>query len=62
MIVTVPLNPALDHLLFFTEISMGKLNRAVSSLRMPGGKGINVAGFLAVLGDEVVATGFLGGQ
>ncbi len=62
MIVTVTLNPAFDHLLFFSEISMGKLNRAVSTLRMPGGKGINVAGSLAVLGDEVVATGFLGGQ
>ncbi|MBW2739074.1 MAG: hypothetical protein JRE64_09545, partial [Deltaproteobacteria bacterium] len=62
MIVTVTLNPAFDHLLFFPEISMGKLNRAVSTLRMPGGKGINVASSLAVLGDEVVATGFLGGQ
>jgi 1-phosphofructokinase family hexose kinase len=62
MIVTVTLNPAFDHLLFFSEISMGKLNRAVSTLRMPGGKGINVASSLAVLGDEVVATGFLGGQ
>ncbi|MBE9593224.1 MAG: 1-phosphofructokinase, partial [Proteobacteria bacterium] len=29
---------------------------------MPGGKGINVASSLAVLGEEVVATGFLGGQ
>lgn len=62
MIVTVTLNPAFDHLLFFSEISMGKLNRAVSTLRMPGGKGINVASSLAVLGEEVVATGFLGGQ
>ena len=62
MIVTVTLNPAFDHLLFFSEISMGKLNRAVSTLRTPGGKGINVASSLAILGDEVVATGFLGGQ
>jgi 1-phosphofructokinase family hexose kinase len=29
---------------------------------MPGGKGINVASSLAVFGEEVVATGFLGGQ
>ena len=62
MILTVTLNPAFDHLLFFPEISMGKPNRAVSTLRMSGGKGINVASSLAVLGDEVVATGFLGGQ
>ena len=62
MIVTVTLNPAFDHLLFLPEISIGKLNRAVSTLRMPGGKGINVASSLAVLGEEVIATGFLGGQ
>lgn len=62
MIVTVTLSPAFDHLLFFPEISLGKLNRAVSTLRMPGGKGINLASSLAVLGEEVVTTGFLGGQ
>ncbi len=62
MIVTVTLNPAFDHLLFFPEISLGKLNRAISTLRMPGGKGINLASSLAVLGEEVVTTGFLGGQ
>jgi tagatose 6-phosphate kinase len=62
MIITVTLNPAFDHLLFLPEISLGNLNRAVSTLRMPGGKGINVASSLAVLGEEVVATGFLGGQ
>ncbi|MFH1672457.1 MAG: hypothetical protein ABIF87_03400 [Pseudomonadota bacterium] len=44
MIITVTLNPAFDHLLFLPEISLGNLNRAVSTLRMPVGKGINVAG------------------
>lgn len=62
MIVTVTLNPAFDHILFLQEISLGKFNRAQSTTRMPGGKGINVACCLAVLGEEVVATGFLGGQ
>ncbi len=62
MIVTVTLNPAFDHLLFLPEINLGKFNRVQSTTRMPGGKGINVACSLAVLGEEVVATGLLGGQ
>lgn len=62
MIITVTLNPALDHLLFLPEVNLGKFNRAQSTIRMPGGKGVNVACSLAVLGEEVVATGFLGGQ
>ncbi|MFH1825743.1 MAG: PfkB family carbohydrate kinase [bacterium] len=62
MIITVTLNPALDHILLLPEINLGKFNRAVETIRMPGGKGVNVACSLAVLGEEVVATGFLGGQ
>jgi 1-phosphofructokinase family hexose kinase len=62
MIVTVTLNPALDHILILPEVNLGKFNRAQSTIRMPGGKGINVACSLAVLGEEPVATGFLGGQ
>ncbi|MEE8637971.1 MAG: PfkB family carbohydrate kinase [Candidatus Margulisiibacteriota bacterium] len=62
MIVTVTLNPAFDHILFLPEINLGKFNRVQSTTRMPGGKGINVACSLAVLGEEVIATGLLGGQ
>ena len=62
MIVTVTLNPAFDHILFLPELNLGKFNRVQSTTRMPGGKGINVACSLAVLGEEVVATGLLGGQ
>ncbi|MFH1683376.1 MAG: PfkB family carbohydrate kinase [Candidatus Margulisiibacteriota bacterium] len=62
MIVTVTLNPAYDHLLFLHDIDVGQLNRTHSTLQMPGGKGVNVASSLALLGEEVVATGFLGGQ
>jgi len=62
MIITVTLNPALDHLLLLPEINLGKFNRAQETIRMPGGKGVNVACSLAVMGEEVVATGFLGAQ
>jgi len=62
MIITVTLNPAFDHILFLPELHLGKFNRVQSTIRMPGGKGVNVACSLAVLGEETVATGFLGGH
>jgi tagatose 6-phosphate kinase len=62
MIATVTLNPAFDHLLLIPDISLGTFNRAQTTTRMPGGKGINVASSLAIMGEEVVATGLLGGQ
>lgn len=62
MIITVTLNPAFDHILFLPELNLGKFSRAPETIRMPGGKGVNVACSLAALGEEVVATGFLGGQ
>ena len=61
MIVTVTLNPAYDHLLLLSKLIPGRMNRAGSTRRMPGGKGINVASAMSVFGEEVVATGFLGG-
>jgi len=61
MIVTVTLNPAFDHLLLLSQLSPGRMNRTKSTQRMPGGKGINVASALSVLGEEVIATGLLGG-
>lgn len=61
MIVTVTLNPAFDHLLVFDELATGRTVRARNTLRMPGGKGVNIACCLAVLGEEAVATGLLAG-
>lgn len=61
-ILTVTFNPAFDHILFLPELKLGTFNRSPETLRMPGGKGVNVASSLAVMGQEVVATGFLGAQ
>ena len=61
-IVTVPLNPAFDHILFLPELKLGTCNRSPKTIRMPGGKGVNVASSLAIMGQEVVASGFLGAQ
>lgn len=59
-VVTVTLNPAIDQTLSIPGFAVGQVNRVVESRSDAGGKGVNVASFLADLGVEVTATGFLG--
>jgi 1-phosphofructokinase len=65
-IVTVTLNPAIDHTITLDELMPGTVHRARSSVRQAGGKGVNVAGCLSDWRrtDEpaIVATGLLGGS
>ncbi len=62
MIVTVTLNPALDKFLKTVDFRLNRLNRAKEIFVEPGGKGINIGYVLNVLGREVVAMGFVGGN
>ncbi|MFP4346226.1 MAG: 1-phosphofructokinase [Anaerolineales bacterium] len=59
-VVTVTLNPAVDQTLIVDDFRPNTVNRARSATVHAGGKGINVAAFLADYGQEVCATGFLG--
>ena len=59
-VVTVTANPALDHTVWVPGFRAGEVNRALRDETSPGGKGINVAAFLAGFGVTVAATGFLG--
>lgn len=59
-IITVTLNPAVDRTLYFQEFVVGQVNRVVSELADPGGKGINVAKVIQALDCDVTVTGFLG--
>lgn len=59
-VVTVTLNPAIDQTVSIPGFAAGQVNRVASSRSHVGGKGVNVACFLADLGVEVVVTGFLG--
>lgn len=71
-ILTVTLNPALDLTAGLDELVPGAVNRVAMAQSDPGGKGVNVAGFLAPwqvhlgplhLGQvRLAATGFLGGD
>ena len=62
MIATVTLNPMLDKTVSVASIRRGAISRAQDVGMIVGGKGINVSRQLRRLGEETVATGFLGGE
>jgi 1-phosphofructokinase family hexose kinase len=61
MILTVTLNAAIDRTMAVPNFRQGNRHRSVESGTVAGGKGINVARALAILGRPVVATGLAGG-
>ncbi len=61
MILTVTLNAAIDRTVAVPNFRLGRRHRAVESRTVAGGKGINVARALSMLGRPVIATGFAGG-
>jgi 1-phosphofructokinase family hexose kinase len=61
MILTVTLNAAIDRTIAVPNFRLGHRHRAVESRTVAGGKGINVARALSLLGRPVIATGFAGG-
>ena len=61
MITTITLNPMLDKTVHVDKLVRGSIHRATAMELVAGGKGINVARQLKLLGVQSVATGFLGG-
>nr|MBA3301041.1 1-phosphofructokinase family hexose kinase [Thermoleophilaceae bacterium] len=61
MIITVTLNAAIDKTLAVPNFRLGRRHRSVEQAAMAGGKGVNVARALKVLGQPVIATGVAGG-
>ena len=59
-IATITINPAIDQTIVIADFSAGKVNRVQDFRSDAGGKGVNVAAFLADYGLAVTATGFLG--
>lgn len=59
-ITTITLNPAIDQTVSIPNFQAGQVNRVIESQSDPGGKGVNVASFLADFGMPVCVTGFLG--
>lgn len=61
MILTVTLNPTLDKLYIVGDYNKGTVVRVNNAINSAGGKGLNVSRVLNLLGEKVIATGFLGG-
>ena len=61
MIYTVTFNPAIDYVMYFDKLSMGKTNRSQNEYTVIGGKGINVSVVLKRLEVPSVAMGFVAG-
>jgi 1-phosphofructokinase len=59
-IATVTLNPAIDQTVRVNNFRANTVNRGQAMQFNAGGKGVNVASFLADSGHEVAVTGFLG--
>ena len=62
MILTVTLNPLLEHRLTYETLKIGKENRNAKEFYKAGGKGINVSRQLNFLSVDNIAFTFLGGS
>ena len=61
MILTVTMNPSIDTRYQLDKLVIDDVNR-VTPEKTAGGKGLNVSRVLLQLGDDVLATGLLGGH
>jgi len=61
VILTVTLNAAIDRTVTVPNFRQGHRHRAVEASTAAGGKGVNVARTLKLLGRPVIATGLAGG-
>jgi 1-phosphofructokinase len=64
MIITVTPNPTIDKVYWIEQLCLGEMPvmRATRSYLTAGGKGINVSIFLARMGIENIAMGFIAGE
>jgi tagatose 6-phosphate kinase len=62
MFLTVTLNPSLDEIFFIKNLNVKSVSYINRSVVFAGGKGINVARAIKILGSKVLATGLLGGD
>ena len=62
MITVINLNASVDKRYELADIEKGKVIRARQVENTAGGKGLHVANVATILGENVLATGFLGGK
>lgn len=61
MILAITMNPAIDKIYFVDNYQLGQVHRPTSTIASPGGKGLNVARVARLMGENVTASGPLGG-
>ena len=61
MILCIGPTPAAQRVMVFSKLTIDAVNRAATTLDGAAGKSINVAKVLKALGEQPLATGFLGG-
>lgn len=62
MILTVTLNVAIDKRYVVSNFKVNEVNRVKECTYSAGGKGLNVSRVGAIAGEEITATGFVGGH
>ncbi|CAI3418851.1 tagatose-6-phosphate kinase [Enterococcus cecorum] len=62
MILTITLNPSVDIAYQLDTFHLDTVNRVEKVQKTAGGKGLNVTRVLKQVGEDVVATGFIGGE
>ena len=62
MILTVTMNPSVDISYPLDTLKLDTVNRVSTVSKTPGGKGLNVTRVLSEVGEDVVATGLVGGK
>lgn len=61
MILTITLNPSVDISYKLDSLHLNEVNRCYRVIKTAGGKGLNVTRVIRLAGENVCATGFLGG-
>ncbi|MFM0818135.1 tagatose-6-phosphate kinase [Streptococcus suis] len=62
MILTITLNPSVDIAYHLDTFHLDTVNRVEKVQKTAGGKGLNVTRVLKQIGEDIVATGFIGGE
>jgi tagatose 6-phosphate kinase len=61
MITTVTLNASIDKAYVINKLNQGEVTRITQCTNTPGGKGLNVARVVKLCGEDILATGIVGG-
>lgn len=62
MILTITMNPSIDHIYLIDDFKLGEVNRVTNPQTDIGGKGINAGRTASLSGADIALTGFIAGD